>query len=191
MDDKRRVSLSKLLSLVLRHRPERVGIRLDAHGWVDVDSLLDALRNDGTAISKEDLDEVVATSSKQRFAFSPDGTRIRANQGHSVDVDLAYEPRSPPGRLFHGTPTHRVAAIRASGLLKMQRHHVHLSSDAQTAAAVGARRGRAVVLTVDAQRMATDGHVFYCSTNGVWLVDAVPPRYIDFSDRGAYEGTGN
>jgi putative RNA 2'-phosphotransferase len=182
MDEQSRRRLSKFLSLVLRHRPQTIGVVLDPAGWVDVDELLARAAAHGRAISRAELDEVVATSDKQRFALSADGRRIRANQGHSVDVDLGYRPAVPPAELFHGTVAAVLAAIRAGGLRKMARHHVHLSADRDTASRVGGRRGAPVILVVRAAAMHTDGHLFYLSANGVWLTDAVPPDYIVFPD---------
>jgi putative RNA 2'-phosphotransferase len=165
------------MSLALRHAPERFGLTPDAAGWVPVAELLTALR-----ISRADLDKVVANNDKQRFAVGdgPDGvTRIRANQGHSIQVDLGLTPQPPPDRLYHGTGTASLASIRATGLNRGRRHHVHLSADVGTAQRVGARRsGPVVILTVDAAAMAGAGHLFYRSENGVWLTDAVPPAYL-------------
>ncbi len=174
------VRISKHLSYVLRHAPEKIGITLDEAGWVSVDLLLERSRKHGKDITRAMLDEVVATSEKKRFALSEDGTRIRANQGHSVDVDLAYEPTEPPPTLFHGTPTMTVALVRDHGICKMGRHHVHLSKDLQTATTVASRRGRPAVLVVDSARMHADGHVFYVTPNGVWLTDHVPATYVTF-----------
>lgn len=174
------VRISKHLSYVLRHAPEKIGITLDEAGWVSVDLLLERSRKHGKDITRAMLDEVVATSEKKRFALSEDGTRIRANQGHSVDVDLAYEPTPPPAILFHGTPATVVALIRETGIAKMGRHHVHLSKDRETAHTVGGRRGRPVVLVVDAARMHADGYAFFVTPNGVWLTDDVPPSYVTF-----------
>ncbi|KUH38706.1 MULTISPECIES: RNA 2'-phosphotransferase [Streptomyces] len=178
MDARRTVKVSKYLSRHLRHEPERIGLVLDAHGWVPVDDLLHALARHGVPLSRAELEHVVASSDKQRFAL--DGDRIRANQGHSVEVDLALPPAEPPAYLYHGTVAASLDAIRADGLRPMGRHHVHLSPDRETARRVGARRGRPVVLAVDAAAMHRDGHVFRVSANGVWLTDAVPPRYLRF-----------
>ncbi len=175
-----RVRVSKFLSRALRHEPERVGIVLDEHGWTDVAALLDACARKGVAITREELAEIVATSDKQRFALSEDGARIRANQGHSVEVDLALAPTDPPARLYHGTTPTALDGVRATGLDKRERHHVHLSADVETARRVGGRRGRPVVLTVRAGQMAAEGHVFYRSDNGVWLTEHVPVAYLDF-----------
>jgi putative RNA 2'-phosphotransferase len=172
------VRVSKRLSYVLRHHPESVGIQLDGAGWVDVAELLAALRASGLELTRAELEHVVATNDKRRFAFDGGGTRIRASQGHSVAVSLGYEPAAPPAVLFHGTVERNLAAIRAEGLRPGNRHAVHLSPDPETARAVGARRGRPTVLRVDAARMSADGWSFTRSANGVWLVDAVPPSYL-------------
>lgn len=181
MED-RLVRVSKFLSLVLRHRPDKAGLELDAGGWVGVDELLRAVNAGGFRLSRAELLEVVERNDKRRFALSEDGARIRASQGHSVAVELGYEPQRPPGVLYHGTARRLLDSIRASGLNKGRRHHVHLSPDEATAARVGGRRGRAVVLSVAAGRMADDGFAFYLSANGVWLTDSVPARYIKFPD---------
>lgn len=172
------VATSKFLSLVLRHQPELVGLTLLPGGWVRVHDLLEAAEAHGKAISVQTLEEIVRTSDKQRFSFSPDGALIRANQGHSASVHLDFVTSMPPGTLFHGTATRFVDAIRAEGLRRMKRHHVHLSSDPETAARVGARHGKSIVLRIDAGAMSADGLPFYVSPNGVWLVDSVPARYI-------------
>jgi len=170
--------ISKFLSLVLRHQPEVIGLSLDEHGWVNVDELLRAASQHGRALSLETLRAVVDTNDKKRFAFSDDGTRIRASQGHSLDVDLALEPREPPEVLFHGTATRFLDAILAEGLSARSRRYVHLSSDAETATRVGARHGKPVVLRVAAGRMHRAGATFYLSANGVWLTEAVPASYV-------------
>ena len=172
--------LSKFLSLVLRHKPEEIGITLDEAGWVDVVVLLDAFERYGDRVSRAMLDEVVATSDKKRFAFSDDGTRIRASQGHSIEVELGYEPAVPPEYLFHGTATRFLEAVRKEGLKKMKRHHVHLSLDEKTASAVGTRHGKLAMLRVRAGEMHRAGVAFYVSANGVWLTDEVPAAHIDF-----------
>ncbi|MGB2571537.1 RNA 2'-phosphotransferase [Micromonospora citrea] len=177
MDQRALVRVSKRMSLALRHQPGKFGLVPDRAGWVAVDDLLAAMR-----IDRVDLDAVVAGNDKQRFAVrrDADGTeRIRASQGHSIPVDLGLEPSPPPARLYHGTGAAALDSIRATGLHRGGRHHVHLSPDEATARRVGARRsGAVVVLTVDAAAMARDGHVFYRSANGVWLTDAVPPAYL-------------
>jgi putative RNA 2'-phosphotransferase len=176
------VRVSKRLSYVLRHQPASIGIDLDAAGWVDVDQLLGALAVHGLRLTRAELDAVVAGNDKQRFGFDPTGTRIRASQGHSVPVDLGYAAATPPAELFHGTVDRFVPAILAEGLRPGRRHAVHLSSDVAAARTVGRRRGRAVVLRVDAARLAADGTPFARSANGIWLVDAVPPAYLSITD---------
>ncbi|MGP3987428.1 RNA 2'-phosphotransferase [Streptomyces sp. 3N207] len=180
MNEKRNVRVSKYLARHLRHDPARIGLNLDAQGWARVDKLLTAAREHGFPLTRAELEEVVATNDKQRYALSADGTRIRANQGHTVDVELELPALAPPPVLFHGTVPRVLAAIRAEGLRPMARHAVHLSPDRDTATRVGARRGRAVVLTVAAAHMHEQGYVFHRSENGVWLTAAVPPRYLSF-----------
>jgi len=172
------VIISKYLSKHLRHQPDAIGIQLAAGGWVNVDKLLAACANNQFPITRQELDEVVATSDKKRFSFDATGTLIRANQGHSVEIDLQLEPVVPPNVLYHGTREKAVESIMQTGLVKMRRHHVHLSQDIATAKTVGARHGKPVVFVVDAGIMHQDGYKFYCSDNGVWLVDAVPPEYL-------------
>jgi putative RNA 2'-phosphotransferase len=174
----RLVKTSKYLSKHLRHQPERLGLTLEEGGWIPVEALLAACAQNGFRVSRAELDEVVAGNDKQRFSFSDDGTRIRANQGHSIDVDLQLAPIAPPDVLYHGTGAQTVQAILREGLVKMNRHHVHLSLDRETAHRVGGRHGRPVVLEVDAKAMHAAGHVFYCSDNGVWLTESVPPRFL-------------
>jgi len=173
------VRVSKRMSFVLRHRPDSVGLRLDAGGWVPVGDVLRAL-----ALDRSTLDAVVTGNDKRRFAIETgaDGVeRIRASQGHSVPVALGLPPVPPPPALYHGTSAAAVPAIRAEGLRRGRRHHVHLSADVATARAVGARRRTEVaILVVDAAAMAAAGHEFYRSANGVWLTDAVPARYLRY-----------
>ena len=172
------VRASKRLSFVLRHRPDSVGLSLSDRGWVGVGDLLDALAQSGTSLTRDDLERVVSTNDKQRFELDPAGDRIRARQGHSVEVDLALEPAAPPDVLFHGTPRRNLDSIREAGLDRRERHHVHLSPDVETAQRVGRRRGAAVVLAVDAAAMAEAGATFWRTTNGVWLTERVAPEYI-------------
>jgi putative RNA 2'-phosphotransferase len=172
------VQTSKFLSLVLRHKPDEIGITLDSAGWIDVDELLRACAAHGKRISREELDALVGNSDKQRFAFSDDHTRIRANQGHSVQVELDYKPATPPDVLYHGTPEKFVETILREGLKKMQRHHVHLSPTHDTATKVGERRGKPVILRIDSKQMHADGFTFYLTPNQVWLVDEVPRKYL-------------
>lgn len=173
------LSASRFLSLVLRHRPDLIGLSLDNAGWAQIDALV-ALSQSHRPLTRALIETVVAISDKQRFAISEDGLRIRANQGHSIDVDLALEAVAPPIHLYHGTATRFVEAIRREGLSRRSRHHVHLSADVDTAQRVGARHGRPVVLVVRAAEMAAAGRVFHRSANGVWLTDAVPVAFIDF-----------
>lgn len=182
MNDKEKIKKSKFLSLVLRHEPQSAGVTLDEAGWVSVAELLEGCRRNGVAISREELQVLVDTSDKKRFALSDDGLRIRANQGHSVEVDLKYEPARPPEFLYHGTATRFAEAIRAGGLQKMNRHHVHLSLDYDTALKVGQRHGKPLILTVLSAQMHADGILFYVSANGVWLTDSVAPKYLKFPE---------
>lgn len=180
MDDRRTIKVSKYLSKHLRHQPERIGLTLADGGWVEIDTLLAAAAAHGFRITRAELDHVVTANDKQRFAV--EGTRIRANQGHTVEVDLGLPTATPPPYLYHGTVARNLDVIRAEGLRAMNRHDVHLSPDRETATRVGARRGRPVVLSVDAGAMHRDGHVFHVSANGVWLTRAVPPRYLRFPE---------
>ncbi len=177
--DRDLVPKSRFVSLVLRHDPARIGLSLDGEGWADVDDLLAKASAAGVALDRPTLERIVAENDKQRFALSPDHRRIRANQGHSIDVDLALEAAAPPDVLFHGTADRNLSSIREQGLHPGARQHVHLSSDAATATKVGARHGRPVVLTVRAGEMQRAGYAFFRAANGVWLTPAVPPAYID------------
>ncbi|WP_433339068.1 RNA 2'-phosphotransferase [Spirillospora sp. CA-294931] len=179
MNERRTVRISKYLAKHLRHQPERLGITLDKAGWVPVAVLLDACARNGFPITRDELDHVVAVNDKRRYAFDDSGERIRASQGHSVPVDLDLPVVEPPAVLYHGTVGASLAAIKAEGLRPMNRQSVHLSPDRETAETVGARRGRPVILVVDAARMAADGHEFRVSANGVWLAPAVPPEYLN------------
>ncbi|MFC3817841.1 RNA 2'-phosphotransferase [Planomonospora venezuelensis] len=178
MDERRLVKISKYLAKHLRHQPERIGIELDERGWVEVGTLLAAAAAHGFPISRAELEQVVAGNDKRRYAIE-DG-RIRASQGHSVEVDLDLPVAEPPAFLYHGTVAGNLAVIRAEGLRPMNRHHVHLSPDRETATRVGARRGKPVVLAVDAGAMRAAGHEFRLSANGVWLAERVPPSFIRF-----------
>jgi putative RNA 2'-phosphotransferase len=174
-------TVSKFLSKYLRHEPEALGLVLAPGGWVAIDDALAGAASVGFPISHEELKQIVAESDKQRFAFDETGTRIRANQGHSAEVDLELPDAVPPSVLYHGTVEKFLAAILAEGLKKMARHHVHLSPDTATAAKVGERRGRPVILIVDAAAMHAARHKFHVSANGVWLTDHVPAKYIQVS----------
>jgi len=166
---------SKFLSLVLRHHPEAIGISLDAHGWAEVNMLIKHMKCKFPVFSLKILEEIVATDSKQRYAFSEDNTKIRANQGHSLAVELELLPQTPPECLYHGTASRFVK----SGLQKQTRQYVHLSIDITTATKVGARHGKPVIFKVDTKAMYEAGYVFYLSANGVWLTDEVPPKFLD------------
>lgn len=180
--DKKLIKTSKFLSFVLRHEPEAIGLTLDPAGWVDVDELLAAMVRHGRGITRATLEEVVATNDKKRFSLSDDGRRIRASQGHSIEVELGYEPAEPPEVLFHGTCERFVDAIQRDGLLRMQRHHVHLTDQVATAVKVGERRGKAVIFTVAAKRMREEGFEFFRSANGVWLTEHVPTKFLMVRD---------
>lgn len=178
MAGRRAVTVSKFLAKHLRHRPEAIGLELDDAGWVAVDELLAASERAGFAISRAELDAAVHAPGKRRYVLDESGARIRAAQGHSVAVDLGYAPAAPPAVLFHGTHPGALEAILAEGLTPMGRRHVHLSADVETARQVGARRGRPVVLEVDAGGLHAAGHAFYLAANGVWLTGAVPPERL-------------
>lgn len=173
---------SRFLSLILRHKPEEIGLSLDENGWAEVDELIVLVNEHGRRLTRDLLQVVVEANDKKRFVFNGDGTKIRANQGHSVEVDLALPPRQPPERLFHGTATRFVGSIRSQGLVPGSRQHVHLSLDSTTAIKVGQRHGKPAVLEIDAGGMHRTGHVFYCSENGVWLTERVPVEFIGFPD---------
>jgi putative RNA 2'-phosphotransferase len=181
-NSKRYVEISKYLSKHLRHQPERLGLELLPGGWVKVDELLAAVERAGFEISLVELQQVVATSDKQRFGFDDTGNLIRANQGHSVEVDLQLPVQTPPATLYHGTNVKVVEMILAAGLQKMSRHHVHLTTNLELAHQVGGRRAKSFVFVVDALSMANDGYHFYCTENQVWLVDNVPPKYLSSLD---------
>jgi putative RNA 2'-phosphotransferase len=178
MDNIRLVKISKYLSKHLRHQPERLGLNLAPDGWVEVDVLLNSCQVNRFPLTREELEVVVRLNDKQRFAFDPTGQRIRANQGHSVAIDLRLEATVPPAQLYHGTAEHNMPSILAHGLQKMARHHVHLTADIGTAIKVGARHGKPVVLLVQAAAMVDAGYEFYVSANGVWLLEHVPPEYL-------------
>jgi putative RNA 2'-phosphotransferase len=183
--DRGLVKDSKFLAGVLRHNPGKIGVELDPAGWVEVEVLLAAARRAGRRIGRERLDRVVEHNNKKRFEYDESGTRIRASQGHSVPVELGYEPLVPPETLYHGTATSSLDSIFREGIKPGRRHHVHLSSDLETATKVGARHGKPAVLVVAAARMHGDGREFFRSTNGVWLTEYVAPAYLSFDSSAA------
>ncbi len=170
-------SLSKFMSLVLRHKPEEIGIKLDANGWVSIEDLV--LKSNGK-LTHETIKSIVEQNDKKRFAISDDGKSVRANQGHSVNIDLDLKPTEPPGILYHGTASRFLDSIKSEGLKSQSRQHVHLSLEIETAKSVGQRYGKPVILEIDAHQMHQDGILFYVSENGVWLTQSVPVKYIKF-----------
>lgn len=178
LSEKETTHLSKFLSLVLRHKPETIKLKLDENGWADTSLLLDGMNAAGKVIDFETLKFIVDTNAKKRFAFNDDFTLIRASQGHSVEIELGYAPKEPPQILYHGTAEQNVKAILEEGLIKGKRHHVHLSTNTETAKNVGSRYGKPVLLEVQAMQMHNDSHQFFVSENGVWLTDHVPTKYI-------------
>ncbi|PSB03330.1 RNA 2'-phosphotransferase [Merismopedia glauca] len=182
MSDRKLTNISKYLSKHLRHSPEQIGLQLAPGGWVEVDELLSASRKNGFTITRIQLQQVVDQNDKKRFSFDPTGNLIRANQGHTTEVDLQLLAAIPPDVLYHGTSNQSVPSILQTGLSKMSRHHVHLSADIQTAKNVGKRRGRPVVFAVNSKAMHQDEYIFYRSDNGVWLVDFVPVQYLQQLD---------
>lgn len=180
MNQNELTDLSKLLSFVLRHNPQHAKVEPDNAGWVSIEELIAGLNSRGKNITRDQIETVVAESDKQRFSISEDGLNIRCNQGHSIYVELGYEPKVPPEILFHGTATRFVDSIKSSGLKREQRHHVHLSADAATAEKVGVRHGKLALLQVRAGEMHGRGFEFFLSDNGVWLTQRVPPEFIVF-----------
>lgn len=175
-------STSKFLSYVLRHQPDAIGLKLDGEGWADVSELISLANSNGRDLTLDLMKEVVATNDKKRFAFSEDGTRIRASQGHSVVIELGLEPVTPPDVLFHGTATRFLDSIREKGLIPGSRRHVHLSAELETATAVGRRHGKPTVLRIKSLEMNNSGHEFFLSDNRVWLTPSVPVEFLIFED---------
>ena len=178
-NEKEIIRLSKFLSLVLRHQPEKIGITLDKNGWTNVDTLLAQSYKNRVQLSPEILEQVVETNNKKRFSFNADKTKIRANQGHSVEIDLGYQPQKPPAILYHGTSEKAATSIIKTGIDKRKRYHVHLSTSIETALEVGKRHGKPAVFLVDATAMHADGLAFYLSENKVWLTEQVPAKYLE------------
>ena len=179
----RKNSTSKFISLILRHKPETIGITLDEHGWADVQELIDGINHaGGHSLDREILEEIVRSDEKQRYSFNEDHSLIRANQGHSIAVDVELEEKTPPDILWHGTGEKYVESIDATGLIPKSRLYVHLSSDIEMARKVGSRHGRPVVYEIDCRKMAEDGYRFYESANHVWLTREVPVIYLKKED---------
>lgn len=180
MNEKITKDISKFLSLVLRHAPEKIALTLDENGWANVDELITQCNKFHKKLDSTLLDYVVENNDKKRFAFNEDKTKIRASQGHSISVELELKEVEPIHFLYHGTVDKFIQAIRKEGLQKMSRQHVHLSQDRETAIKVGSRRGKPVILSINAPKMYQDGFKFYISENGVWLTNEVPVAYIEF-----------
>lgn len=178
LNEKQLTHISKFLSLVLRHQPETIGIQLDSNGWADVNELIEKSNSNGITIDKEILNHIVETNAKKRFAFNDSLDKIRASQGHSVEIVLGYENQKPPEILYHGTSQQVVQSILDKGIEKQSRQHVHLSNDLETAIKVGQRHGKPFVFKVLAEQMYNDNFQFYISDNGVWLTDYVPAKYL-------------
>ena len=177
--DRRTRNTSKFISLILRHKPHAIGISLDEHGWADVEDLIEGInRSGGHRLDMERLEEIVRTDEKQRYSFNEDHTLIRANQGHSIPVDVELEEKTPPDILWHGTGEKYVSSIDRQGLIPKGRLYVHLSSDTETARKVGSRHGKPVIYEIDCKRMMEDGYHFYLSANKVWLTKTVPADYL-------------
>lgn len=169
---------SKFLALILRHAPEKIGLKLDKNGWADVQELITKIANAKVVLTLSDLYEIVATDNKKRYVFNEDETKIRASQGHSINIDLELKPITPPDTLYHGTAKRFWISIDKSGLSKMNRQYVHLSQDKETAHKVGIRHGDPIILTIDSKRMYESGYAFYLSENKVWLTEKVPREFI-------------
>jgi putative RNA 2'-phosphotransferase len=182
MDEKRKTKISKFLSLILRHQPEVIGLSLEENGWIEVKKLIEACADYGKSFTFAELKSVVETNDKKRFAFNKDETKIRANQGHSLEVEIEFEKKLPPENLYHGTAEKNVGVIFAEGLKKMSRHHVHLSVDVETARKVGMRYGKPIIFQIDTVGMIDEGFEFFVSANGVWLVDNVPPKFLKIKE---------
>ncbi len=178
MNKKQKIKIGKFLSLILRHNPNAIGVKLDESGWLSVEQLLHGLKNKGQTLSFEELEDIVIHNDKKRYCFNEDKTQIRANQGHSLEIDLVLKKITPPDILYHGTALRFMKSIQQQGLIKKNRHHVHLSIDKEIAYKVGSRHGKPIVLCIASKLMDKAGFSFYCSANGVWLVDAIPVKYL-------------
>ena len=183
--DKRKKNTSKFISLILRHKPETIGISLDEHGWADIQELIEGVNSArGHFLDMDTLEDIVRTDEKQRYSFNEDHTLIRANQGHSIPVDVELEEKTPPDMLWHGTGEKYVASIDEQGLIPRGRLYVHLSSDTETAKKVGSRHGKPVIYQIDCGQMVKDGFTFFQSANRVWLTKEVPARYLKKLEEG-------
>lgn len=171
-------NISRYMSLILRHKPDIIGISLDEHGWANVNELINGIAKNNAGFNMESLEEIVRTDSKQRYSFNDDKTLIRANQGHSIPVDIELEEKEPPEYLYHGTGEKYVESINRQGLIPKSRLYVHLSKNVKTAESVGERHGRPIVYLVHSGKMYKDGYKFYLSANGVWLTKKVPVEYL-------------
>lgn len=178
MKEEQKKRIGKYISLILRHSPETIGIKLDANGWANTKELIEKCAKKGKRFSMDELEEIVATNEKKRYSFNDDKSMIRANQGHSIKIDLELTAVEPPEFLYHGTADRFYSSIQAEGIKKMSRQHVHLSKDKKTATTVGSRHGKPLILTILAGKMYADGVEFFISENGVWLTDYVDPKYI-------------
>jgi putative RNA 2'-phosphotransferase len=179
MDEKRKTKISKFLSLILRHKPETIDLNLDENGWADVKELLEKSAQNGNDFTRKELETVVEKNDKKRFTFDARREKIRASQGHSITVEIGFEEKTPPKTLYHGTAEKNVEAILQNGLQKMQRHHVHLSTEIETARAVGTRYGKPVIFQINTENMLAENFKFYVSANGVWLVERVPAQFLE------------
>lgn len=179
MQSKKDIEIGRFISLILRHHPESAGITLDEHGWADTDILTEKAAKKFHGFTFADLERIVRENNKQRYSFNEDKTKIRANQGHSIAVNMEFTSVTPPDVLYHGTGEKSIDGILSNGIQKMSRQYVHLSADCETAVNVGKRHGKPVVLQIAANKMFNDGYRFYLSENKVWLTDFVPAKYIE------------
>ena len=170
--------IGKFICLILRHKPNSIGISLDENGWANTQELLNGLNAAGKKVDIEQLINIVNTDNKRRFSFNSDKSKIRANQGHSIPVNLGLLELVPPTILYHGTSEKFIESIKQNGIQKRSRQYVHLSSNIETAVAVGKRHGNPIVLKINTEQMFLDGYKFYLSENGVWLTDNVPYQYV-------------
>jgi len=172
------IKIGKYMCLILRHKPEIIGIELDKNGWANIDELINGVKKKYPDFNREGLEYIVKTDNKQRYSLSDDKSKIRARQGHSIDVDVELNELTPPELLYHGTAERFLESIMKEGLVPKSRLYVHLSKDVETAEKVGKRHGKPAVLKIETGKMAEDGFKFYLSENGVWLTKAVPPKYF-------------